>query len=138
MCFKLPKSFTTKLDHLQRDFWWGLKENGKKPLYLKSWQTITQPKRQGGLRLKNMETQNNALIAKTIWRMLTHPDSLTAKVMGNIYQNSIQALQNRHIKGNGSWIWNSFVEVFPLRKNHICWEVSNGKNIKIWEDIIGY
>lgn len=70
ICFRLPKSITTKIDHIQRDFCWGPKEYGKKPLYLRSWNTMTTPKRFEGLGIKQMEIKNDELLARVTWRLL--------------------------------------------------------------------
>lgn len=54
--------------------------------------------------------------------------------MGNTYQNIKEALTNPITKGKDDWIWKSIVHAIDIMKKHICWEIGNGKNIKIWED----
>lgn len=44
-----------------------------------------ESKKRGGLGFRDLESFNNAMLAKHIWRMQTYPDSLVSKIMREKY-----------------------------------------------------
>ena len=57
----------------------------KKGLHWQSWEKLAVPKAEGGLRFIDFKTFNDALLAKRVWRLLEHPDSLCARVLKGRY-----------------------------------------------------
>ena len=55
---------------LKNFLWKGGKQN-EKNLPLVSWEKIPNPWIQGGLQIRNMESQNLALGAKILWKIIT-------------------------------------------------------------------
>ena len=54
-----------------------------------AWETLTLPKYAGGLGFRDLETFNDAFLAKIGWRILNEPQSLLAHVlMGKYSRNS--------------------------------------------------
>ena len=64
-CLPLPKFLHHKLESKLRDFLWNDYEDSKK-LALIKWDQISKPKEFGGLGIKNLQLQNEALGAKLI------------------------------------------------------------------------
>lgn len=83
-CFKLPRGLCKHLNMLIRKFGWGSKDGHRKPSWV-SWEAMTQPKSMGGLRFKDFELFNLALLAKQSWRILMNPDSLSARILKSVY-----------------------------------------------------
>ncbi|CAL2271836.1 unnamed protein product [Prunus armeniaca] len=75
---KLPMSVYDKLDQLNINFLWGHTNNTSK-IHLINWKQVCKPKVAGGLGIKRSAWMNQALLAKTGWRLLQHEqDSLLA------------------------------------------------------------
>jgi hypothetical protein len=65
MCsFLLPASFSSKLDEMFKNFWWGFSLNKTRNLSLKSWDSICLPKALGGLGFRRIKDVNLSLMAK--------------------------------------------------------------------------
>nr|XP_016433471.1 PREDICTED: uncharacterized protein LOC107759971 [Nicotiana tabacum] len=62
-----PVSIIEKLERFQRNFLWDAAD-GTRKFYLVNWQTITSPKRWGGLGVKDLRVFNRALLGKWLWR----------------------------------------------------------------------
>jgi hypothetical protein len=65
-CTMLPGKICTELDKLNRNFLWG-DTLQKKRLYLLNWETVSHPKEEEGLGIKNSKCRNLALLAKRNW-----------------------------------------------------------------------
>lgn len=48
---------------------------------LESMDKLTLPKQLGGLRFRDIQLFNQAFLGKIVWRLITRPDSLLAKVL---------------------------------------------------------
>jgi hypothetical protein len=59
----LPKSICYDIEKLCRRFIWGQKD-GKDKIHLINWKTMCQPKEEGGLGLRKMDSMNRAFIMK--------------------------------------------------------------------------
>ena len=51
--FKLNAGFWANYEKMVRDFWWGEKVDHRKVHWM-SWENITKPKRDGGIRFRDM------------------------------------------------------------------------------------
>ncbi|XP_072975147.1 uncharacterized protein [Typha angustifolia] len=84
----LPKSLLDKMKGIMRDFLWGF-ENGRKNIYLRSWDQICKPTNFGQLGIKRLDAVNQALIAKLAWRKLVKPNILWANTLkAKYFRNS--------------------------------------------------
>jgi len=78
--FLLPKLFCNKLEKLICDFWWGSTTDRKNMHWIR-WSNLCKAKKEGGLGFRDLRAFNLALLAKQIWRIQTHNESLMAKVL---------------------------------------------------------
>ena len=78
-CFKLPKGLVKELEVLIRKFWWGYSGEHQKTHWVK-WKRLCEAKEVGGMGFKEIEKFNDVLLAKQVWRLINHPNSLCHRV----------------------------------------------------------
>ena len=61
--FQMPRSVSSRLERIQRDFLWGGGALERKP-HLVEWSIICSDKRKGGLRVRSLALLNKALLCK--------------------------------------------------------------------------
>ncbi|XP_042948615.1 uncharacterized protein LOC122281305 [Carya illinoinensis] len=92
--FSLPKKLCKELAALMSKFWWGQRENENKIKWM-SWAKMGVSKNDGGLGFRELESFNQALLAKQLWIALKDPDSLAATVLKNKYFSQLTVLEAR-------------------------------------------
>ncbi|XP_056698604.1 uncharacterized protein [Spinacia oleracea] len=73
--FLIPKSICDRIDSLCLRFWWRSSAASRGMSMVPS-SVIHLPKGMGGLGIQNISTFNQALLAKTAWRIVHHPQLL--------------------------------------------------------------
>ncbi|GKB18830.1 RNA-directed DNA polymerase, eukaryota, reverse transcriptase zinc-binding domain protein [Tanacetum coccineum] len=73
--FLLPTTVINEINKLLKGFLWNQGDTAKGKAKV-AWTAIYRPKNQGGLGLKNLQTWNQALLAKNIWNIATKKDNL--------------------------------------------------------------
>ncbi|KAL8549754.1 hypothetical protein ACS0TY_008554 [Phlomoides rotata] len=113
-CFRIPSTLCADIGKLYEIFWWGMKEGGHK-LHWKDWRWLCKPKHGRGMGFKILVCFNQALLAKHVWRLITEPHSLVARLFNARYYRHYDIMEV--VPGsNSSFVWR------PL-----CWE-KNGLN----------
>lgn len=88
----------------------------------------------GGLGFKNLLLFNKALLAKQVWRLLSQPTSLLAKVLkARYYLNS--DILTATVGSYPTFTWRSICSARDLIADGILWRVGNGSCINIWNDL---
>jgi hypothetical protein len=64
-CFKLSRGLCDHINQMMRNFWWGSKEGKRRTCWV-SWEKMTQPKFAGGMRFRDIELFNLALLARQV------------------------------------------------------------------------
>ncbi|KAG2725587.1 hypothetical protein I3760_01G072600 [Carya illinoinensis] len=129
-----PKSICKTLNSSFRDFWWGKSNEQRHKLYMKSWKTICQPKKDGGLGLRLMENMNMALIAKTGWEMSkSQSNSIWQHLLSKKYLKS-SVFETTISKATDSPFWKGLLTTRPLLKKGTCFKITNGLSVKVWSD----
>ncbi|KAG7548661.1 Ribonuclease H-like superfamily [Arabidopsis suecica] len=131
-CFRLPKTITSKLTSAVANFWWS--SNGdSRGMHWMAWNKLCNSKSEGGLGFRNVDDFNTALLAKQLWRLITVPDSLFAKVFKGRYFRKSNPLEN--IKSySPSYGWRSICSARSLVNKGLIKRVGSGTSISVWED----
>ncbi|XP_074315284.1 uncharacterized protein LOC141651470 [Silene latifolia] len=77
-CVPLPQTVLKQINHLSRNFFWGIKD-GETKMQFKSWNHICAAWNRGGFNIKNVQTWNIALLLQWIWKLSNGPTSLWVK-----------------------------------------------------------
>lgn len=120
-CFRIPESVCADIERLCAGFWWGYKVEGRK-MHWARWASLCQPKDRGGMGFRDIRSFNRALLAKHVWRLITNPDALVARVFkGRYFRNG--ELMEAGINSNASFIWRSLVWSRDLVARGQAWRV---------------
>ena len=76
---------------------------------------------------------NLALLAKKLWRLVQHPDSLVARVLKGIYYRSSSPLRTISVS-SPSYVWTSISAARKPLLLEIRQKVHSGYEVKVWED----
>jgi hypothetical protein len=120
---------------IQRSFLWqGIKEGRK--MSLVSWQKVCNPKKAGGLGLRDPTILNKVLSAKIWWRWLKDP-----KIFGHDCGGKNTPPQPRKKSSSGGMVKAQGRSSGMLARNnrglimdHSFWELQNGSSTNFWSD----
>ena len=82
---------------------------------------------------RDLHSFNLAMLAKQVWRLVTNPDSLCARILKAKYYPSGSILQDGP-KNGSSFTWQSIVAAIPTFKRGYIWGIGSGENVNIWND----
>ncbi|KAA3461385.1 reverse transcriptase [Gossypium australe] len=94
---------------------------------------LCKPKSAGGLGFKILFLFNKALLAKQVWRLLSQPNCLLAKVLKARYYPHSDILSAK-IGSYPSFTWRSICSARDLIADGILWRIGNGASVNIWND----
>jgi hypothetical protein len=129
--FLLPRSISTSLDRLFKNFWWGFPANKSRNLSLKSWSSICIPRDEGGLGIKNMHEFNLALIAKLGWKLLSNSDCLWVNQLQRKYLKYGDFLSSP-ASSSASWLWKGIQKIKTFISAGACLRVSRLSSSPVW------
>lgn len=94
---------------------------------------MSLPKREGGLGFRDLHKFNKALLAKQVWRILSNPNSLIARLYKGLYHPNTSYIKAP--TGNyASYGWRSIQEGKDLLQKGLRVRIGNGVDTRIWED----
>ncbi|XP_004297900.1 PREDICTED: putative ribonuclease H protein At1g65750-like [Fragaria vesca subsp. vesca] len=128
-------SICNTLDRLNRNFLWGHTEE-KKKIHLVKWDTVCKPKCYGGLGLKKSSCVNQALLAKTGWRLLQKELGLWAEALNKKYLKDDCIMQKSTLPFSASSnTWKGILYGAQLLPNGVKWRIGPGTEISFWNDV---
>ncbi|KAK6136945.1 hypothetical protein DH2020_029306 [Rehmannia glutinosa] len=96
----IPAVVRSKIISICRSFLWGSVNPSV------AWSTLCLPKSEGGLGLRDFQSWNHALLAKTLWNIQGNKDTLWYKWIHQVY-----------LRGRNIWDWELRRDDSPLFKN---------------------
>lgn len=97
------------------------------------WASLCKPKQRGGMGFRDIRSFNRALLAKQLWRMVTNPSSLVARVFTARYCKQGDLL-TAEVRSNASFVWRSLVWSRRVIEKGMFWKVGDGRNISVFDD----
>ena len=128
--FKLPKDFCSSLQAMINRFWWG-HDPDKRKIHRVGSDRLCASKREGGLGFRHLESFNDAMLAKQVWRLIQNPDSLVARLLKSKYYPT-STIVDAALGVNPSFTWRSLHGVFWVIERGSRWIVGNGDNLFAW------
>lgn len=139
---KIPKGVSKRIDVIRRRFLWGEYYDPNSPchrLHLIKWSSLTKPKSQGGLGLRDLGSHNLAFLGKWWWRFIKERDKKWHLILRSKY-NLFHYLEDKCIRNPSPILkdilaCNShpcFLNLF--QKSRWKWILGNGKRVLFWLD----
>ncbi|XP_048596484.1 uncharacterized mitochondrial protein AtMg00310-like [Brassica napus] len=129
--FKLPKEVCEEINGILARFWWSSGEN--KGMHWYSWKRVCLPKKEGGLGFRDLETFNQALLGKQVWRIMQNPNCLMARILQARYFPEGDILKAT-VKRKSSYAWKSIMygkELIVKGMRHL---IGDGSFTNMWTD----
>jgi hypothetical protein len=94
-------------------------------MHWKAWWKLCIPKKSGGMGFRDLQSFNLSMLAKQVWRLLSQPDSLCARVLrANYYPDG--RLLNATLKSGSSFSWRSILAGLECFKKGCISRVGDG------------
>ena len=132
-CYLLPIDTCNKLSAAVAHFWWGT-QNNNRGLHWVAWDKICVPLEEGGLGFRNFRDFNLALLAKQVWRLLTKPNTLLARVLKGRYYRHTNPLLTGKVN-NPSLGWTSLMAAKHVLTDGLQRTIGTGAETKVLEDL---
>lgn len=98
------------------------------------WDTLTLPKIQGGLGLRNANDMNTTCLMKLAWNLKPEEDKLWSKVLIGKYGRGTWASGDLLCKPTDSYIWKALTACWDIIKVEEAWALSDGNTVNFWLD----
>lgn len=105
----------------------------KKKMCWVSWKNLTKSKGEGGLGFRDLQSFNEALLAKLSWRILNKPDCLLARILLGKYCYKTPFLDSKP-PSNTSHGWRGICIGKELLKSQLGRLIGNGETTSLWKD----
>ncbi|XP_021717925.1 uncharacterized protein LOC110685709 [Chenopodium quinoa] len=112
--YKFSSSVIRSIQSAMAKFFWGHTGSQRK-IHWKSWDTMSTPKCLGGMRFKDLEVFNVALLGKQAWKLVHKENYLYSRVMKAKYFPNSSFLDS-FLGTAGSYCWRSIWSAKALSK----------------------
>ena len=126
---KLPKGSIEAFDKKRRSFLWSGEDSCSGAKCLVAWKDVCTPKQSGGLGIKNMELQNNALLIKRLNHLHSTPSSWANWIWQEFEDSSI--FTDKRLGPH----WDSLMPLMPELQKLSSVQIGNGKRSSFWLDM---
>ena len=132
--FHLPAGVAHCLEKLQRDFLWdGLGDQPK--FHLVNWAKICEPIPSGGLGIKNMQSFNQSLLGKWLWRYGMDRESLWRQVVEAKYGSMWGGWCTKaNWDAYGLGFWKGIRKGWDRFLTFLTFSVGNGERVMFWNN----
>ncbi|XP_039038906.1 uncharacterized protein LOC120176565 [Hibiscus syriacus] len=122
-----------EIEKLVRCFIWG-SSGAHSSCSLINQETICQPLNRGGLGIRRIHEQNQALLMKACFNLIANPSAYLIQLFRQKYKVTklFSLLISRKIC---SLLWRFLSNLWPSFRNTIAWSIGNGVFIQVWDDI---
>ncbi|XP_031099874.1 uncharacterized protein LOC116004082 [Ipomoea triloba] len=127
--FLLPESVCLSIERVMNRYWWG--SGGDRGIHWNAWDRLCVPKKYGGLGFKELRAFNLAMLGKQVWRFLTNPHSLVARIYKARYFPKSSFI-DASVGGCPSYCWRSIMAAHDLVCSGVRRRIGNGKSTLIW------
>ena len=107
--------------------------SNERKIHWKSWNVLTQAKKDGGMGFRDLRNFNLAMLAKQGWRLLHEKESLVFRCFKAKYFPRGSFLEATDVPSS-SFIWKSLLEAQHVLKKGCCWRVGDGSSIRVLHD----
>ena len=127
-----PKGIVKDHDSLLRKFLWEGERNEGRKMHLISWDKVKAPKREGGLQIRDVATQNMAMGGKILWKMISKKTTSSSKALRTKYfcDHKERCLDRPPWTRKGSPILSLCLKSLDLITSKLTWILGNGNKIK--------
>ena len=130
----MPRSVSSRLERIQRDFLWGGGALERKP-HLVEWSIICSDKRKGDLGVRSLALLNKALLCKWSWRFAVERKALWRQVISAKYGEEEGGWRSCVVRGSyGAGLWKAIRRGWETVGNNLVYFVGNGRRIRLWEE----
>ncbi|GKD52410.1 hypothetical protein Tco_1281386, partial [Tanacetum coccineum] len=130
--FILPSRVLLDIKQIMRGFLWcqGSMRKGKAKV---AWDIVCLPKDEGGLGLRRLDLFNKALMVSHIWKLLSRKETLWVQWIHS-YKLKGRSFWDIPLRGNMSWGWRKILQLRPLIREYIRYNLGDGSVASLWFD----
>jgi len=130
--FKLHKTVIKQIDKYRKHcLWRGADINAKKPPSA-AWETVCLPKKEGGLGVLNLRTQNEALLLKNLHKFFNRADIPWVNLIWESYYNNGSLTG---IRKKGSFWWRDNLKLLDSYKGMAMVHIKDSASCYLWDDL---
>ncbi|KAH9672066.1 reverse transcriptase domain-containing protein [Citrus sinensis] len=131
--YLLPKELCRELEGLMNSFWWRNNHSSGKGINWVKWEYLCNPKGCGGLGFKQLHLFNIAMLGRQMWKLLTCPESLMARILKARYYPRTSVVR-ASLGHNPSYVWRSILAAKEVVVQGSRVQVGSGHSISIGKD----
>ena len=128
----IPVSVIKALNALIRRFFWGSGDKARYLAYI-AWDTICMPKEIGGLGVRDLKVVNEALIMKSLWKLLTNSPTPWVQLVLAKYLPRSYVWTSKRVY-NCTVLWRALLNATEAMLSMIQWKLGDGLNCAVFGD----
>ncbi|KAJ3687164.1 hypothetical protein LUZ61_016328 [Rhynchospora tenuis] len=135
----LPATTIRAIEGKLRAFFWDKGGSSRVPLV--AWKSITRPKDQGGLGLKDLTSFNRSLHMKALWSIVAKNSAIWISLVKAKYLSRATIWNSRRSR-KCTPLWRALLGVRQVLQDNVRWQIGNGETCgalgEPWHDMWGH